>query len=278
MDAAAVAEKYGYREEELPLYIKELDALLKFRSTPVSMKFFKDKKEMEAVPKIRIPKPGEIFTACQLVSQSARLNYTVGIYNDILTTLQCAGALGLIDPRHFRESIHLTGSWCATDEDSHRHQAAAYLPTERYQAVATSPVVSGRLKDPDVCLIYATPQQVLFMCCGLQYEDYESMTATLIGESSCTDSWIKALVTKKPCFTIPCFGERRFGGILEDELLMAMPPQYLPKMLGGIKRLSKNGMRYPAVPYGIQNDAASGMGAFYDLDALRRETTIKVNK
>lgn len=30
-------------------------------------------------------------------------------------------------------------------------------------------------------------------------------------------------------------------------------------------------MRYPASPYGIQNDVQAGMGAFYNLNALRRE-------
>ena len=78
------------------------------------------------------------------------------------------------------------------------------------------------------------------------------------------------MVTHKPCFTIPCFGERRFGGVLEDEMLMAFPPEYIIKMIDGIEHLFKSGMRYPAVQYGIQNDVQAGMGAFYDLNALRR--------
>lgn len=262
---------YGYTDGKLPELTRELIDLLKLRATPIAMKFFKQKQDMEAIEKIRIPKEGELFTACQLVAQSVRLNYTVGFTNDHMPTLQCSGVLGFIDQHHFRESTHLDGKWYATTQDALRHQQTAFLPEERYEAVATSPMVSGRIKDPDVCLIYGTPQQILFMGCGLQYDDYESITATFLGESSCTDSWVRALVTGKPCFTIPCYGERRFGGVLDDELLMAFPPQYAAKMVDGIKKLSKNGMRYPATQYGIQNDVTTGMGAFYDLDALRRK-------
>jgi hypothetical protein len=31
----------------------------------------------------------------------------------------------------------------------------------------------------------------------------------------------------------------------------------------GMKQLSKNGLRYPIAPYGIQNDVRAGMGASY---------------
>ena len=53
-------------------------------------------------------------------------------------------------------------------------------------------------------------------------------------------------------------------------MVMAFPPEYICKMIRGIEKLSKNGMRYPATQYGIQTDVREGMGAFYDLDALRR--------
>lgn len=261
----------SYDSARLPDYTRELIELLRLRTTPTALKFFKKKEDMEAVPKIRIPAPGAMFTACQMVAQTTRLNYTVGFTNDHMPTLQCSGILGFISGHHFKDSSHLAGKWFKTEADALCHQRSAYLAEEHYEAVASSPMVSGRLTDPDVCLVYATPQQIVFMCCGLQYEEYSGFNCSFVGESSCSDSWIRALVTKKPCFTIPCYGERRFGGVLEDEMLMAFPPQYICRMIDGIKNLSRNGMRYPASPYGIQNDVQAGMGAFYDLDALRRE-------
>ena len=53
------------------------------------------------------------------------------------------------------------------------------------------------------------------------------------------------------------------GGVADDELLMAMPPRYLPKAIPGLAALAKNGFRYPPPPYGIQADATAGIGGFY---------------
>jgi hypothetical protein len=45
--------------------------------------------------------------------------------------------------------------------------------------------------------------------------------------------------------------------------LMALPPSYLVKAITGMKALSKNGLRYPIAPYGIQSDVRAGMGVSY---------------
>ena len=65
-----------------------------------------------------------------------------------------------------------------------------------------------------------------------------------VGESACADSWGKALATGEPSLSIPCFAERRYGGVMEDELLMAIP-HFLPKVIRGLEALSSNGLRYP---------------------------------
>ena len=57
--------------------------------------------------------------------------------------------------------------------------------------------------------------------------------------------------------------------MLDDELLMAMPPRYLPKAIAGMQRLSRNGLRYPIPQYGIQNDALLGLAASYGAEHLK---------
>jgi len=46
---------------------------------------------------------------------------------------------------------------------------------------------------------------------------------------------------------------------------MALPPSYLPIAIEGLKALSRNGIRYPIAPYGIQNDVRAGLAASYKL-------------
>ena len=48
----------SYDSARLPEYTRELIELLRLRTTPTALKFFKKKEDMEAVPKIRIPASG----------------------------------------------------------------------------------------------------------------------------------------------------------------------------------------------------------------------------
>src|SRR5947208_2003980 len=85
----------------------------------------------------------------------------------------------------------------------------------------------------------------------------------VVGESAWADSWGRALKTRTPSLSIPCFAERRYGGVLDDEMLMALPPDYLPKAIAGMEALAKNGLRYPFPQYGIQQDVRAGMAVSY---------------
>ena len=104
---------------------------------------------------------------------------------------------------------------------------------------------------------------MIFFINGLQWTGYKKLSFTSVGESACADSWGKALKTREPALTIPCYAERRYGGVADDELLMAIPPQFLPKVIDGLAALSRNGLRYPIPPYGIQADAGAGLAVSY---------------
>ena len=152
-----------------------------------------------------------------------------------------------------------SGVWHATPEDARlRQEALSVVPHGRYRAMAVSPLESGRLDPPDICLIYATPGQMILFINGLQWRGYRKFDWSVVGETACADSWGRALATGEPSLSLPCFAERRFGGVPDDEMLMALPPRYLPIAIEGMKALAKNGIRYPMAPYGIQNDVRAG--------------------
>ncbi|MBL4681875.1 MAG: DUF169 domain-containing protein [Pseudomonadales bacterium] len=243
--------------------VADLNRLLRLRATPIGMKMFKTVEEMEAIPRIRRPK--DIHTTDQIVGQACRNGWTVGITMDDLVGAQCGTVIGL-HPRNeeWLSGDRMHGVWYGTAEDAAAHQASMdVLEYGKFEAMVVSPLTSGRLNPPDICLIYATPAQMILFINGLQYIGFDKLNWGCVGESSCSDSWGKALKTGEPCLSIPCFAERRYGGVMEDELLMAIPPQYLPQVVAGLEHLSKNGLRYPIAPYGVNNDVRAGMGVSY---------------
>lgn len=243
--------------------VEDLNRLLRLRTTPIGMKLFESVADMAAIERIRRPK--DIHTTDQIVGQAARNGWTVGITAEDLVGAQCSTVIGL-HPRDddWLSGDRMNGVWFGSQPDAAAHQQAMdVVDYGKYQAMAVSPLSSGRLNPPDICLIYATPAQMILFINGLQWTGYKKLDFGCVGESACADSWGRALATGEPSLSLPCYAERRYGGVMEDELLMAIPPSFLPKVIQGLDALANNGLRYPIPSYGISNDVRSGMGVSY---------------
>jgi len=242
----------------------DLERLLRLRAIPFGMKLFERRSDMEAIPRIRRPKA--VHTLDQIVAQASRLGWTVGITSEDLVGAQCRAVVGLGRAKNdeWHSGQHMVGVWYAAPEDARAHQSAMEcVPDARYEALAVAPLASGRLDPPDITLFYATPGAMMYFINGLQWSGYKRFDWSVVGESACADSWGRALKTRQPSLSIPCFAERRYGGVLDEEMLMALPPDEIPKAIIGMEALAKNGLRYPFPQYGIQQDVRAGMAVSY---------------
>ena len=243
--------------------ISDLNGLLRLRTTVIGMKLFEQVADMEAVPGVRRPKA--VHTTDQIISMASRLGWTVGITAEDLVGSQCRAVIGLApQDEAWLEGKDYVGVWHGTPEDARKRQEALdVVPFGRYRAMAVSPLANGRLDRPDICLVYATPGQMIILINGLQYTGYKKFEWGVVGETACADSWGRALKTGEPSLALPCYAERRYGGVPDDEMLIALKPEHLAKAIVGMKSLAKNGLRYPIPPYGIQADVRAGMSASY---------------
>lgn len=246
-----------------PQLSSQLERWLRLRNPPFAMKLFERADDMAAVPKIRRPKA--VHTLDQIVAQAARLGRTVGVTAEDLVGDQCRAVVGLGgQDEEWYSGEKMNGVWYATGKDAADHQAAMHVvPKGRFQALAVSPLATGRLDPPDIVLFYATPGAMMYFINGLQWAGYKRFDWSVVGESACADSWGRALSRREPSLSIPCFAERRYGGVLDEEMLMALPPEHLDKALAGMEALSKNGLRYPVPQYGIEQDVRAGMAVSY---------------
>ena len=244
----------------------ELVDLLKIRTFPFGLKLFEDADEMRRIPGLRTPADGKFFTTCQLVTQVRTAGFTLGIVQDNLRPGSSCGAnIGLeAVPEALGSGERMTGVWFGNQDAARAHQEQMpRVAAGRYSGLAASPLRSGRLDPPDTCLFYASPGQMILFINGLQYHDYRRYDFTITGESACADSWGRALSTRQTSLALPCYAERRYGGVADDELLMACPPDEFLRGVDGLKHLSKNGLRYPYPPYSAFADPADGMSKSY---------------
>ena len=245
--------------------VDELNRYLRLKATPIGMKRFKTEDDMNEIPRLRRPDPSQKLAMDQVVGQCRWIGWTLGITYDNLMGAQCGAVVGL-HPKdeEWLSGNQMNGVWYGTLEDSAAHQKAMACASHGdYEAIAVSPLTSGRLGNPDICLIYATPGQMITLINGLQHMDYKKLDFTCVGESACADSWGKALQTGEPSLSIPCYAERKFGGVQDDELLIALAPSYLPKIVKGLAALSKVGLRYPIPNHGIQKSPLESIAKSY---------------
>ncbi len=262
----AVAEAAAPDAKQLAGIAERLNQLLRLRSFPIGMKLLEDPQAMAAIPGVRRPPAGKKFTTCQLVTQARMAGFTLGITHDNVPGFSnCGGIVGLNEPSDlYLSGRKMEGVWFQNRAASAAHQAQMpRVPAGKYHALVVSPLRSARLDSPDVCLFYGNPAQMILFINGLQWKRYRRYDFSITGESACADSWGHALKTREVSLSIPCYAERRYGGVADDEMLMALTPADLVRAVEGLEGLSKAGLRYPIMPYGPQSDPGEGMARSY---------------
>src|SRR3954467_7384204 len=147
----------------------DLNNLLRLKTTVIGMKMFACVEDMAAIPKIR--RPTAVHTTVQIVSMASRLGWTVGITAEDLVGAQCRAVIGLApQDEKWLAGESYVGVWHENADDARKRQEALdVVPFGRYQALAVSPLASGRLNPPDICLVYATPGQMIILTTLLPY-------------------------------------------------------------------------------------------------------------
>lgn len=243
----------------------ELIETLRIRTIPVGMKLYEDVEEMQAIKGLRSPTEGFQFTMCQMVGQSRNAGFTLGIvHENTRMHSNCGGIVGLNRPgESYLSGEQMDGVWFGNREAAKAHQAEMTRVEPKYQGLCVSPLRSARLDPPDIVVFFANPAQTILFVNGLQHKRYKRYDMTITGESACSDLWGRALATRETSISIPCFAERRYGGVADDEMALAMPPDEFVRGMEGLRALGKVGLRYPIPPYGTQMDPALGMAASY---------------
>ena len=249
---------------------KQFEYYLRLRTFPVALKLYESVEEMEKIPKII--KPQWNPTLCQLVTIARTFGWTVGATEKEFVSPYCPSTLGFCPPPEAAtDGRQMHEIWFATQEDARKHQKAMRrIPQGKFKALALAPLFSNRIEQPDMIIIYGTPAQMIRLIAGIQWENYERLQFFSVGESACTDFIGECYLSQKPSLTIPCFGERRYGSVQEDELVIALPPQTIDKILKGLEGTQRSGIRYPIPFYGCQVDPKSGMPQKY-LDLMAEQ-------
>ena len=249
----------------------ELEMLLKLRNYPIAYKRLEDAAELETIRKVR--RLNRFMLFCQLPALVRNRGWTVGVTAQEGISPRCARIHGLASPTEkskAEESAQLSTTWFASPEEAMRQQED-YPRIPPGEALVLAPLASGKF-EPDVVLIYGNPAQLMMILCGLQKIRYERFEFFFIGEGACADSLAQCYTSGRPSIAIPCFGERRFGEVLDDEMVLALPPALVETAVEGLRKLSKVGLRLPIPFHGAEFDPSQALAMAYPPEPQHRKS------
>jgi uncharacterized protein (DUF169 family) len=222
---------------------RDMECLLRLKASPVAYKRLEKLEELDKIPEVmRLDRRA---TFCQLPALARTMGLTVAATRDNFGE-RCARINGLAltsEKEVAWEAEGFAHGWFANVEEA-RKQMAEYPLVPPGEAVVVAPLAAGKFY-PDVILIYGNPAHMMLLMNGLQFKDYERFQFFFIGEGACADGLAQCYTTGKPALAIPCMGERAFGAVTEDELVMALPPGMMAKAVEGLKALKSRGIGYP---------------------------------
>lgn len=238
-----------------------LTRTLRLQTPAVGLQWIRTEEQLRAIPKVRIH--DKHLPPCTIVSHAAQFNWTSACRAENVHANYCRGINGMFrrDEKWYSGEI-FNGVWFSGPEGARAHNAALDCIPAEYVALVASPLAAGRI-EPDVCLLYLNPSQAFLLLAGYQYDDYEKLTFTFVGESTCSDSWGRTFLTGKPSMALPCYADRKFAGVGENELRLTFTPAGLVRALEGAEALGRNGLRYPMASYSLTSDILDGLPKKY---------------
>jgi len=214
---------------------RELIEALRMRTDPVGVKLLKGS-ESAVLSNVR---PLRTTAVCQMIAIS-RYGRENGVVMTSVEELKCLWASTCLGMTRSPDRLVQGDLNRAFVKDV----AAGKALQDRIFAIGNdSKVYSGMMTapldlfpgEPDAIVLYLTAGQALKVLLGLGYERGEVVENPITGQAAVCQSIARAMTTDRMILEIPCFGDRTYGLVQDDELVIVIPVSKVRQILEGMK-------------------------------------------
>jgi uncharacterized protein (DUF169 family) len=235
---------------------------LKLRTEPIGFRRLQDAAELEKIEGVVRWPAGCVFCQIPYLARTARL--TVAVTSEDGLSHRCKRMHGLVP--NLQEDVEsecsqLSRTWMPSAEEAMKQQKD-YPVLPPGQAIVAGPL--GKVAfEPDMIMVFGNPAQIMMLLCGMQKVRYEKFEFSFIGEGACMDSFGRYYATGKTSVAIPCYGERALGQVADDEIVVALPPEEIDRVIEGLDRFAGIGIGYPIAALGGFTDPSLFLDQVY---------------
>lgn len=225
--------------KEINSYGQEMLECLKLGTSPVAIKLIP---KGERIPE-GIEKVNGAIRHCQFVDRVRRTGeefYTLG---DDQMCKGGAGAMGLgsLPPKVASGEFYYKGLKQFSTQDAAKRtiEMVPTLNPDTTEAVLYAPLEKTTFM-PDVVLVICNPKQVMLLTQAYMYKTGGRLEVSFAGKQSlCSDGVVQAKEGKIGV-TVGCSGSRAYTGIIDEEMTMGIPIEFLPDIAAGLREICPN--------------------------------------
>lgn len=175
---------------------------------------------------------------CQMLARS-RFYREEGVCGTSVHGMKCvwaASCLGMMrTPERLQEGC-LNRAFTADAAAAKELQAGIFAignTEKKYAGVVTAPL-DLMPQEVDAIVIYLTPGQALRLIIGLLHKEGKALNCTITGQASVCASVARVLEGEKAVLDIPCLGDRTYGLVKDEEMVMVLHPDIMGQLLEGL--------------------------------------------
>ncbi|NLI73633.1 MAG: DUF169 domain-containing protein, partial [Euryarchaeota archaeon] len=215
---------------------------------PIGVKLLSSARELNEIPGVRTL-TSTMPCHMAMMARHEQSEPIIGAPSQATKCLWGAACLGLIKtPKRLSEGdLNLM---VVKDEEAARklHEGMCMLGDDRkYAGVIFAPLDHIPVT-PDVIIMYLNPAQTLRLIIAFAYHQGEAINCTITGQASLCSAIARAVKDGSVTFDIPCMGDRVYGMVNENELIMAFPINRLDELVQGLQATDKIAP-YPFSPF-----------------------------
>jgi len=205
-------------------------------SAPVAVKLLKQVKELSNIKGL---KQLQATAPCHMAAY-ARYYKEEGVVGASAEGMKCvwgAACTGLMRSPDRLSDGELAWRY-AKDSEAGKHiqEVMGVLGANEklFEAMVMAPLEITPL-DPDVVVLYVTPAQALRMVIAYAYQSGEEIKSVITGQSSLCSSIAHAYQEQNLVVDLPCMGDRMFGLVQEQEMLVAFHHSRAEQIAEGLR-------------------------------------------
>jgi uncharacterized protein (DUF169 family) len=242
MDTSQVAEKSQFIYENLRL-----------KTFPVGVKFLKGSTELPEKarrPSLFLKKK---ITICQAMTMARNYGWQMGITAEDVICILASLAFGFTTAEDARKEM--VDSFFESKYKSSMEKTVTevdqmcFLDKNEYKALLISPLQKIPIL-PDTMVLYGNPAQICRALQAVTFDTEKKVEGLFGGKVECPEYLIRPFKTGQPRIIIPGPGDRVFSMTADDEMILAMPYEFVERFILGLRESGKKaGARYPITFY-----------------------------